>query len=64
MGRTILRTGLAYNKLSKPQSAIDAYEAGLNLLSDYNAKQRNKNIEQDIQSIQKALDQTRASLKK
>lgn len=64
LGRVVLRTGLAYNKLGKPQSAMDAYQAGLKLLTDYNTKQNNKNIEQDIQSIQKALDQTRASLKK
>ncbi|MFT3878771.1 MAG: serine/threonine-protein kinase [Gemmatales bacterium] len=64
LGRTVVRTGVAYNKLGKPQSAIEAYEAGLKFLTDYNAKQNNKNIEQDIQGIQKALDQTRAAMKK
>jgi len=64
LGRVVLRSGLAYNKLGKPQSAIEAYQAVLKLLTEYDARHSNKNIKEDIQSIQTALDQTRASLKK
>lgn len=64
LGRMILRTGTAHNKLKEPQRAIEVYQEALQLLNTFDPNKTDENIQKDVQRIEQALAKSKDAMKK